>query len=404
MKKLASVALGILTSVGGYLEVGSMGTALQAGAAFRYSLLWALALGTICIAFLCEMTGRLAAVSHHTVVAAMRERFGLSFQIWPLTAQIIVDLFVLASELGGAALALKLVTGIPLAICVVPVVLLVWCCLWFTTFGAIENGVAVLGLVTLSFVVATWRLGPDWMEVRAGLLPHVPSTARAHYAYLAVSILGATISPYLVTFYSSGAVEEKWNASHVLPNRIVAAVGMGFGSMISMAIVVGAALVLAPRGIVPQSFQQGLPVLDVPFGRWGLWLFSGSLFIGCVGAALELALDVSYIIAQTFGWNWGEDEKPAEAPRFALVYTGALLLAIVPSLFAVDPLKLTMFSMALTVLVLPLLVGPLIVVMNDRTYLRQRTNGAISNAATIFIVAVAFALAVLALPVQVMGS
>ena len=404
MKKLASLGLGILTSVGGYLEVGSMGTALQAGAAFRYSLLWAIALGTICIAFLCEMSGRLAAVSQHTVVAAMRERFGLSFQIWPLSAQIIVDLFVLASELGGAALALQLVTGLPLPICVLPVVLLTWCCLWFATFGAIEHSVAILGLVTLCFVVGAWRLGPDWVEVGAGLVPHVPSTGGAHYAYLAVSMLGATISPYLVSFYSSGAVEEKWKPSDVIPNRIVAAVGMGFGSVISVAIVIGAALVLAPRGIIPDSFQQGLPILGVPFGRWGLWLFAGSLFIGCIGAALELALDVSYIIAQTFGWNWGEDQKPAEAPRFALVYTGALALAIVPSLFAVDPLKLTMFSMALTVIALPLVVGPLIVVMNDRTYLKQQTNGAISNAATIFIVGVAFVLALLAIPVQLMGS
>ena len=404
MKKLASVGLGILTSVGGYLEVGSMGTALQAGAAFRYSLLWALALGTICIAFLCEMTGRLAAVSHHTVVAAVRERFGLSFQVWPLGAQVIVDLFVLASELGGAALALQLVTGVPLALSVVPVLLLVWCCLWFATFGAIEHSVALLGLVTLCFVAAAWRLGPEWAAVRAGLLPRVPSTARAHYAYLAVSILGATISPYLVTFYSSGAIEEKWDQSQVAPNRIVAAAGMGFGSLISMAIVVAAALVLAPRNIVPESFPQALPVLMVPFGRWGFWLFSASLFIGCIGAALEIALDLSYIVAQTFGWNWGEDEKPDEAPRFALLYTGALLLAIVPSLFGIDPLKLTMFSMALTVVALPLVVGPLLVVMNDRSYLKRQTNGLISNVATILIVALAFALAVIAIPVQVMGS
>ncbi|HEY2904513.1 MAG TPA: divalent metal cation transporter [Vicinamibacterales bacterium] len=403
MKKFASIGLGILTSVGGYLEVGSMGTALQAGAAFRYSLLWTIALGTICVAFLCEMTGRLAAVSHHTVVSAMRERFGLSFQIWPLAAQIIVDLFVLASELGGASLALQLVTGLPLAICVLPVLLLVWCCLWFATFGAIEHSVAILGLVTLCFVVAAWRLAPDWVEVGAGLLPHVPAAARAHYAYLAVSILGATISPYLVTFYSSGAIEEKWDASQVMPNRLAAAAGMGFGSLISMAIVVAAALVLAPRGIVPESFPQGLPILGVPFGRWGLWLFAGSLFIGCIGAALELALDVSYIIAQTFGWNWGEDQKPAEAPRFALVYTGALIVAVVPSLFAIDPLKLTMFSMALTVVALPLVVGPLIVVMNDRAYLERQTNGPVSNAATILIVALAFVLAVVAIPVQVMG-
>jgi Mn2+/Fe2+ NRAMP family transporter len=404
MKKLASIGLGILTSVGGYLEVGSMGTALQAGASFRYSLVWAIALGTICIAFLCEMTGRLAAVSHHTVVAAMREHFGLSFQIWPLGAQIIVDLFVLASELGGAALALQLATGLPLPLTVLPVLLLLWCCLWFATFGAIEHSVAVLGLVTLCFVVAAWRLGPDWVAVRHGLLPSVPSDQRAHYAYLAVSIVGATVSPYLVTFYSSGAVEEGWNTSHLGPNRIVAGLGMGFGSLISMAIVVASALVLAPRGIVPNSFGDGLPVLEVPFGRWGFWLFCASLFIGCVGAALELALDVSYIVAQTFGWNWGENQKPAEEARFALIYTCALGVAIVPSLFAVDPLKLTMFSMALTVLALPLLVGPLLVVMNDRTYLNKRTNGVITNVATVAIIGLAFILALLAIPLQVIGS
>jgi Mn2+/Fe2+ NRAMP family transporter len=252
--------------------------------------------------------------------------------------------------------------------------------------------------------VAAWRLGPDWLAAARGLLPHVPSARRAHYAYLAVSILGATISPYLVTFYSSGAVEEEWNTSQLAPNRLVAALGMGFGSVISMAIVVAAALVLAPRGIVPESFGDALPVLTVPFARWGFWLFCASLFIGCVGAALELALDLSYLAAQTFGWNWGENQKPADEARFAMLYTSALVIAIVPSLFAVDPLKLTMFSMALTVLALPLLVGPLIVIMNDRSYLDRRTNGIVTNVATIAIVALAFVLAVLAIPLQVIGS
>jgi Mn2+/Fe2+ NRAMP family transporter len=404
MKKLASIGLGILTSVGGYLEVGSMGTALQAGSSFRYSLLWALLVGTICIAFLCEMTGRLAAVSHHTVVSAMRERFGLSFQIWPFGAQLLVDLFVLASEIGGAALALHLMTTMPIAIAAVGVMLLVWGCLWFATFGSIEHGVAVLGLVTLCFVVAAWRLGPDWAEVRRGFVPHIPASDGAHYAYLAVSILGATISPYLVTFYSSGAVEEKWNISDLMPNRIVAAIGMGFGSLIAMAIVMCAALVLAPRGIVPQSFGEGLPVLTVPFARWGFWLFCASLFIGCVGAALEIALDISYLAAQTLGWNWGENQKPAAEARFALAYTGALVLAALPSLFGVDPLKLTMFSMALTVIALPLVVGPLIVLMNDRQYLKRYTNGIVSNVATIAIIGLAFVLALAAIPLQMMAN
>ena len=52
MKKLLQLALGIITSVGGFLEIGSVATAAQAGASFGYKLLWAILLGTICLIFL----------------------------------------------------------------------------------------------------------------------------------------------------------------------------------------------------------------------------------------------------------------------------------------------------------------------------------------------------------------
>lgn len=404
MKNLAKIGLGILTSVGGYLEVGSMGTAIQAGGLYRYSLLWAIALGTICIASLVEMTGRLAAVSHTTVVAAVRKQFGIRFQIVPLLAQVLVDLLVLAAEIGGASLALELATGISIRLWVIPIAVLIWALLWFATFGSIEHGVAVLGLVTLSFAVAAWRLGPDWSAARHGLLPRAPDHDAAQYAYLAVGILGATISPYLFTFYSSGAVEEKWTAKDLMPNRIVAALGMGFGSLVAMSVVVVAAIVLAPRGIIGESYQQAAAMLSVTFGRWGFRLFCASLAIGCIGAALELALDVSYLAGQTFGWEWSEDQDPCEEARFALGYTIAIALGTLPSLFGVDPLRFTMFSMAVTVVVLPILVGPLIAVMNNKKVLKAHTNGWIANIAVIGIVAMSFVLAVLAIPLQVAGG
>jgi Mn2+/Fe2+ NRAMP family transporter len=123
-----------------------------------------------------------------------------------------------------------------------------------------------------------------------------------------------------------------------------------------------------------------------------------------VGAALELALDLSYLVAQTFGWNWGEDLRPAQEARFPLIYTGALALALLPALLGVDPLEFTMFSMAATVVALPIVVGPLIVVMNDKQYLKSHTNGWITNIAVTAIVVLAFILAVLAIPVQIAGT
>jgi Mn2+/Fe2+ NRAMP family transporter len=404
VKNLTKVALGILTSVGGYLEVGSIGTALQAGAAFRFELLWTIAIGTVCIAFLVEMTGRLAAVSHHTVVAATRKHFGFTVHVWPLGTQMLVDLFVLASEIGGASLALELVTGVSLRVWAVPVALVIWVLLWFGTFGTIEHGVATLGLVTLSFVLAAWLVQPDLKAVAHGLIPHRPSRDAGQYAYLAVGILGATISPYLATFYSSGAIEERWSVKDLVPNRVVAAFGMAFGGLIGMSVVVVAAQVLGARGILADSYQEAATVLSVPLGHWGLPLFCASLFIGCIGAALELALDLSYITAQTFGWNWGENQRPAAEARFSMVYSGAILLALLPSLAGIDPLKLTMFSMTLTVIALPIVIGPLLVVMNDRRYLQSYTNGWITNVAVVLIVIVGLALAALAVPVQLGSS
>ena len=102
MKKWAEIALGVITSIGGFLEVGSIATAAQAGASFRFQLIWPIALGTICVIFLIEMSGRLAAVSHHPLPAAVRERFGINFAVVPCAAETVVDFLVLATEIAGA--------------------------------------------------------------------------------------------------------------------------------------------------------------------------------------------------------------------------------------------------------------------------------------------------------------
>src|SRR3954468_8120326 len=112
MKKLGEVALGVVTSVGGFLEIGSIATAAQGGAGWRYQLLWAVLLGGLCSIFLVEMSGRFAAASGHTIAAAMRERFGFDFFLIPLISVVVVSIMVLAAELGGTCVALELATGV----------------------------------------------------------------------------------------------------------------------------------------------------------------------------------------------------------------------------------------------------------------------------------------------------
>ena len=63
MKSLVDLILGVVTSIGGFVEAGSISTAAQAGSEFGFQLLWAIAIATIMLAMLVEMSGRLGAVS-----------------------------------------------------------------------------------------------------------------------------------------------------------------------------------------------------------------------------------------------------------------------------------------------------------------------------------------------------
>jgi Mn2+/Fe2+ NRAMP family transporter len=404
MKKAMQLTLGILTSVGGFFDIGNLATSAQAGASFRCQLLWSLALATILVIFLVEMSGRFAAVSKKALPDTIREHFGFTFWIVPFIILVIVHVLVLASEIGGICFALQLVTGIKTAIWAIPVAILVWLFLWRSTFSTIENSTSVLGLLTLAFVIAAVLHHPQVKEVVAGLVPSLPSHDPAKYWFIAVSIIGAVIAPYLFYFYSSGAIEDEWDPSYITVNRIVSVIGMGFGAVIAGAAIVVAGVVLAPRGIQVDDYHQAALMLTQAFPFWGYVLFAAGMAIACLGAAIEVALSMAYATGQTFGWNWGENLDPKEDARFCLVYTLAIAVGGLIIVTGVDPLKLTLLTMAVNAAVLPFVVLPFLALMNDRKLLGKHANGFISNAVVIVIVVLAFTLAVVSIPLAMMGG
>src|SRR2546425_4355123 len=247
VKKIFNLVLGVVTSIGGFVEVGSISTAAQAGAEFGFALLWAIAAATLILAMLAEMAGRMAALGKRSMAAAVRERFGFHFQLVPLGAELIIDVLLLAAEIGGAAIAVTLLTGVGFPWWIVPIGVVVWLVLWLGNFTVIEDGVGLLVIMTLAFVVSVWRLQPDVRAVAGGFIPSVPDHDVTRYAFLAVSIVGATVSPYLLNFYASGAIEEKWGGSELWINRVTSFLCMGFGSVVSIGVLTTASIVLGSR-------------------------------------------------------------------------------------------------------------------------------------------------------------
>lgn len=404
MSAIFDLILGIVTSIGGFIEVGSISTSAQAGAEFGFQLLWASAIAIAMLAVMIEMSGRLAAVSRRPVAAAVRERFGISFQWVPLAAELAIDMLLLAAEIGGAAIAVKLLTGIGFLWWILPIGALVWLVLVTCGFSVIEYGLGLLGLVTLSFVYAAYRLQPSAHDLVRAFVPTMPSRGVVRYMFLSVSILGATVSPYLLNFYSSGTVEEKLTEKDLWVNSTTAYLGMCFGGVVSMAVLVTSAMVLGPQHIRVDSYDQAALMFVPVFHRWSIVLFACSLGIGCFGAAVEIALNVAYAFSQAFGWTWGASKARTDATRFSVAFTVVTIASIIIALMGFDPLRLTMISLALTVVIMPIIVLPFLALMNDSRYVKTHTSGAIGNTFLAALTVLGAVLAIVVVPLEVFGG
>ena len=404
MSVIVDLILGVVTSIGGFVEVGSISTSAQAGSEFGYQLLWAVGLAGLMLAMLVEMSGRLAGVSKRSLAAAVRERFGIHFQVLPLAAELIVDVLLLAAEAGGAAIAIRLLTGVGFQWWILPLGVVIWIVLWTCGFGLIEYGIGLLGLITLSFVVSAWQLGPRSADLARSLIPTLPTHHALRYAFLAVSITGATVSPYLLNFYSSGTVEEKLTEKELWVNTVTAYLGTAFGTVVSMGVLVSSAIVLGPRHIQVDSYDQAALMFVPVFGRWAVALFAVSLGIGCFGAAVELALNSGYVLAQVFGWPWGANRPRRSATQFSAAFTVVLLIALAIAVLGFDPLRMTMICVGLTVVIMPALVLPFLVLMNDEKYVKGHTNGPLRNGFLALLTIVGALMALVVVPLEILGG
>ena len=382
MKRLLGVALGILTAIGGFLDIGDMVTNAVVGARFGMSLAWVVVVGVVGICLFAQMSGRVAAVSGRATFEIIRERLGARVALANLVASFLVTLLTLTAEVGGIALALQLASAVEPRLWIPVAAFAVWLVVWRAGFKVMENVTGLLGLTLVVFAVALVQLGPDWSAlVRDAVAPAIPAQEHAStYWYYAVALFGAAMTPYEVFFFSSGAVEEGWKEEDIAQSRADVLVGFPLGGVLSLAIAACAAVVLLPAGIEVTSLSHvALPVVTA-----GGVLMLAFLIVGVVaatfGAALETALSSGYMVAQYLGWSWGKFRRPAQAARFHLTMIVALLVGVGVLMTGVDAIKVTEYSVVFSAVALPLTYLPILVVANDPQYMGDKVNGRVVNA------------------------
>jgi manganese transport protein len=247
----AFVGPAVLVSVG-YMDPGNWGTDLQAGAQFKYGLLWVVGMASIMAIFMQVISARLGVVTGKDLAQACRDWFP-AWTRWPNwffseSAIAACDL----AEVLGSAVALNLMFHIPLLWAVIITGLDVLLLLGLQSFGmrTIEAVVLLLSTtIAVCYFIEIFILPqtkPSFTELAAGL---VPQFHHAGMVYVAIGIIGATVMPHNLYLHSALVQSRKLQKDDrsmrraIQFNTIDSTVALTLAFFVNAAILVLAAMV-----------------------------------------------------------------------------------------------------------------------------------------------------------------
>ena len=271
----AFVGPAILVSVG-YMDPGNWGTDLQAGAQYKYGLLWVIGMASLMAIFVQVIAARLGVVTGKDLAQCCRDWYP-AWTRWPnwLMSEVAIGACDLA-EVLGSAVAINLLFHIPLLWAVIITGLDVLLLLGLQRFGmrTIEAVVLLLiGTIAVCYFIEIFVLPqtqPSFLEMgRALVSPHL---RQAGMLYVAIGIIGATVMPHNLYLHSALVQSRKFQKDErsirraVNFNTIDSTVALTIAFFINAAILVLAATIFYGKQSV--TVPGGQVVTFSPDSDW----------------------------------------------------------------------------------------------------------------------------------------
>ena len=374
---LAFAGPAYLVSVG-YMDPGNWATDLEGGARFGYRLLWVLLLSNAMAILLQTLSARLGIVAGRDLAQVCRESYSriVCNSLWVL-CEIAIAACDLA-EVLGAAIALRLLFGIPLIAAVLVTALDTLLVLWLSRYGIrlIEAVIlSLIAIVTGCFLAELFLAKPVWHQMAAGILPRLDRQS----LYVAIGILGATVMPHNLYLHSAlvqtralgRTAEARREACRF--NLLDSFLALNGALIVNAAILVLAATVFFTKGILVTQIEQAQFMLAPLLGT----AVAGTLF-----AVALLASGQSSTLTGTFA---GQIVMEGFLDLRMQPWLRRLLtrsLAIVPAVLVIYAFgdgatyRLLILSQVILSMQLPFAVIPLIRFTNDSRRMGEFANRA----------------------------
>ena len=266
----------LLISVG-YMDPGNWGTDLQAGATFKYGLLWVVGLASAMAIFLQIIAARLGVVTGKDLAQCCRDWLP-QWTRWPnwLLCEVAIGACDLA-EVLGSAVAINLLFHIPLLWAVIITGFDVLLLLALQRFGMRTIEAVVLLLVATIgfcyfieiFVLPATR--PNFAEMSLALVS--PHLRQAGMIYLAIGIIGATVMPHNLYLHSALVQSRRLQKDAASVRKAIRFNALDSTAALCVAFFVNAAILVLAAMVFFGKTSVALPSgLQVSFGPDSDWI------------------------------------------------------------------------------------------------------------------------------------
>lgn len=391
---LKNLGPGVLISAA-FIGPGTVTVCTLAGVNFQYSLLWALLLSVIACIILQEMAARLGIIAQRGLSECIREEIK-----HPLLKILAIILIFSAIVVGNAAYEAGNITGAVLGITAIAPSLLfetqdLSVNLWSIIVGAVAFILLALGnykvlervfiglvaLMSISFIITAFLVKPDVGEVLHGLF--IPSTGSAGLLTV-MALVGTTVVPYNLFLHAS-LVGEKWKKPEDLKiARKELVIAISLGGLVSMAIVISAAVPNLLNVTSAADLAVGLQPL---FGKYATWFIALGLLAAGITSSITAPLAAAYVVKGCMGWKGG-----LHSLKFKSVWAGIILLGVIFSSLRLQPIEVIKFAQVANGILLPVIAIFLLWIVNKSSVLGKYRNTVIQNVLGLVIITIAILL------------
>jgi NRAMP (natural resistance-associated macrophage protein)-like metal ion transporter len=364
-------------------DPSGIATYSQAGAQFGLMTLWTTIITIPLMAAIQQMCARIGIVTSHGLTGTLKKHYSkpvLYIMLLFSTPAIIMNIG--ADIAGMGAVGNLLFPKIEASYFSVMFTALLLGLIIYLPYQKIAQTLKYLCVVMLVYFVVPFLYKQDFSQiVSSTFIPKIEFTKE--YLAILVGILGTTISPYLFFWQASVEVEEmNHKKKHLMVNkRIIHAMeqdvdfGMGFSGFVMYFIILTTGTVLYNAGIHQiDTVEQAAQALKPLAGDLAYFLFA----TGVIGTGLiaipVLSGSLSYIYAETFGWEQGLDKKFHEAKGFYVIIMISLLLGLSMNYIGISPIQALIYTAILYGVTAPVLIGIILHISNNKEIMGEYTN------------------------------